>query len=689
MKLKRAIGVIIILIKLLYAQDSAIDSLKNILNHTTNDTAKITTLLNLVEVVYDDDEWHTYNIQALQICNKIAGNTHLQGFINRSLSSIYNNEGYYAKHKNNYPKAMDYFLLSVKYAKLSKDFSSLIGTYINIASLLSTQKKYTESLDYYKQAITLGKKYNIGENELLYAYMSINALYSKVWKNYDSSEIYLKKTIQENKKINDKNIMGQAYNATAISLIEKYSQNNQQVPLIILDSAIHLHTIAQSYFNFLGNLQEVTNSYYNIVSLWQKKYIQTKNVHYLNIALNYTDSTLLYAKKSSGLSDLADVYHLRSILLESLAGTKANYSDKLSLLTRSFNNYKVYKMYSDSTLNKNLYENLTQKLLKYEYETKEIQLKADQEKKDTINKEERKRKNIILYTISIILILLIGFFILLYKNLQITKSQKQTIEQQKQVVEEKNKDILDSITYSKRIQNSILPKVDDITKLLPKNFILYLPKDIVAGDFYWYHQTENSIYIAAADCTGHGVPGALLSVFCSNVLTKTIKDLKITETGQILDTAHHLLVEQLSQSSDHLKDGMDISLCKIPIKYGAHTEIEWSGANNALWILSKNTITEIKPNKQPIGYTDNFVPFTTHKIQVNSTDRLYLFTDGFHDQFGGKKNKKLRAKLFQEYLSETTSLSITQQKEFLQQKLLEWKGNNEQTDDILVIGIEV
>ncbi len=689
MKLKRAIGVIIILIKLLYAQDSAIDSLKNILNHTTNDTAKVNALLNLVEVVYNDDDGHAYNIQALQICNKLLNNKPLINFANKSLAFIYNNEGYYLKRSGNYTKAMDYFLLSIKYAELVKDFSSLVGAYINIATLLSTQKKYTEALAYYRKTINLYHEHHLQGREILYAYTSIGGLYINALNNLDSCEVYLRKAIEVNKKINDPHLMGLIYNDMAVILMQKFTTKHKQATIHILDSAIYLHNTALSYFKYLGDIQQISNTHYNIASLLREEYVQTKNIQFLNAALSYSDSSLSYIKKTNYFESLADNYHLKSILLDYLQETKISCSEKLSLLTRSLNNYKVYKQYSDSTLNKNLYENLTQKLLKYEYETKEIQLKADQEKKDTINKEERKRKNIILYTISIILILLIGFFILLYKNLQITKSQKQTIEQQKQVVEEKNKDILDSITYSKRIQNSILPKTNDITKLLPKNFILYLPKDIVAGDFYWYHQTENSIYIAAADCTGHGVPGALLSVFCSNVLTKTIKDLKITETGQILDTAHHLLVEQLSQSSDHLKDGMDISLCKIPIKYGAYTEIEWSGANNALWILSKNTITEIKPNKQPIGYTDNFVPFTTHKIKVNTTDRLYLFTDGFHDQFGGKKNKKLRAKLFQEYLSETASLSITQQKEFLQQKLLEWKGNNEQTDDILVIGIEV
>ena len=253
-------------------------------------------------------------------------------------------------------------------------------------------------------------------------------------------------------------------------------------------------------------------------------------------------------------------------------------------------------------------------------------------------------------------------------------------------VEEKNREITDSINYAKRIQEAILPSFDFIKTHLPNSHIYYQPKDIVAGDFYWAEKIENTFYIAAADCTGHGVPGALVSVVCSNALNRTVKEFKLIEPGEILDKTRELVLESFSKSGGDIKDGMDISLLSIK-----GSEVKWAGANNPLWYFSSAVqgLTEVKANKQPIGKTDDPKPFTTHLLNVTKGDALYLFTDGYADQFGGPKGKKFKYKQFEELLVSTKELPLNEQFTKIAKELNDWKSDLEQVDDVCVIGIRL
>jgi len=268
------------------------------------------------------------------------------------------------------------------------------------------------------------------------------------------------------------------------------------------------------------------------------------------------------------------------------------------------------------------------------------------------------------------------------------KVQERTleIEEQKELVEEKQKDILDSITYAKRLQDAILPPVSFIKKFLPDSFLVYKPKDIVAGDFYWMERSDDNILIAAADCTGHGVPGALVSVVCSNALNRTVKEFHITEPGKILDKVRELVLETFEKSESNVQDGMDISLCCITTKT---KEVQWSGAYNSLWYIQKGEIKEVAADKQPIGKNNRPEPFNTHKLNLQKGDTLYLFTDGYADQFGGPKGKKFKYKQMEELLLANASKPMDEQKDVLENTLEKWKGTLEQVDDILIIGIRV
>jgi serine phosphatase RsbU (regulator of sigma subunit) len=198
--------------------------------------------------------------------------------------------------------------------------------------------------------------------------------------------------------------------------------------------------------------------------------------------------------------------------------------------------------------------------------------------------------------------------------------------------------------------------------------------------------SPNSIYFAAADCTGHGVPGALVSVVCSNAISKALLEEGITDTGKILDRTRELVIEKFSKSEENVKDGMDISLCRLDI---ANKSLQWSGANNPLWIIRNGELIEIKPDKQPIGNYAETKPFTSHDMELKTGDTIYVFTDGFQDQFGGERGKKFKASKLKELLLSVQNEKMDDQKIIIDNTFEKWRGNLEQNDDVCVIGVRI
>ena len=251
--------------------------------------------------------------------------------------------------------------------------------------------------------------------------------------------------------------------------------------------------------------------------------------------------------------------------------------------------------------------------------------------------------------IALCVIVVMALFLIPYsrKILKQEELRKEQARIQAAIIKEKNHDITDSINYALKIQNAILPSMSDFDRLIPECFVFYKPKDIVAGDFYFLEEFQGDVYVAVADCTGHGVPGAMVSVICSNALSYVVHDSQITEPGKILDAVTDIVIDKFQSSTDGIKDGMDICLCKINIE---KRTVEYSGANNPLYLVSDGSLETIKPSKQPIGQFEYRVPFVTHKMTLKKGDILYLFTDGFADQFGGANGKKLKYKPFKSEL---------------------------------------
>lgn len=261
-------------------------------------------------------------------------------------------------------------------------------------------------------------------------------------------------------------------------------------------------------------------------------------------------------------------------------------------------------------------------------------------------------------------------------------------EQQKKLVELKNKEILDSITYAKRIQTAMLPSNELLQKAFGMVTVVYMPKDIVAGDFYWFDQFEHLKLIGVADCTGHGVPGAMVSVVCNNALNRATREYGLTQPAKILDKTRELILSEFSKNEQDIKDGMDISLAC----YNENDRtLEWSGANLSLWILKSNSseIIEIKGDKQPIGSHVNNNLYTNHSIQLETGDSFYLFSDGFPDQFGGPNGKKLKSASLKKIILSNGSVPFEKHETLLKNYFNEWKGDQEQVDDVCLLGIKI
>lgn len=277
-----------------------------------------------------------------------------------------------------------------------------------------------------------------------------------------------------------------------------------------------------------------------------------------------------------------------------------------------------------------------------------------------------------------------------YELEQKVKDRTIKIERQKEEIEEQKKHIMDSIYYARRIQNAILPSFSMIDKHLKSYFILYMPKDIVSGDFYWMHEADGLFMVSAVDCTGHGVPGAFMSIVGYNQLNFAVNVKKARTAANILDELNKGVVTTLNEnkSDSSIKDGMDMALCvfDFPAK-----KVEFAGANNPLVMVRNNTIVKFKGDRFPIGAFEGDNPqlFKNTEIELIDGDCLYISSDGYVDQFGGPENKKFMSKRFEDLLLEINYLSMTDQKEMLLKRLSDWKGTNEQVDDILVIGIRV
>ncbi len=268
------------------------------------------------------------------------------------------------------------------------------------------------------------------------------------------------------------------------------------------------------------------------------------------------------------------------------------------------------------------------------------------------------------------------------------EAQKHKITTQKTEIEKAHKNMLSSISYAQLIQNAMLPTNELFNTHFSEYFILFKPRDIISGDFYWAKKVNNILIFAAADSTGHGVPGALLSMLGMSLLDEIVRNYQITTAGQVLDNLRYAIKTSLNQNdaNDVNKDGMDIALCVINLETN---ELQYAGAYNPLYIIRNTEFIELKADRQPIAVHIEEKQFTNHTLNLQQNDILYLFSDGYSDQFNELTNKKFTTRRFKKVLTDIANNSLSKQKQILEQNLNQWLGNTKQIDDILVMGVKI
>jgi len=340
------------------------------------------------------------------------------------------------------------------------------------------------------------------------------------------------------------------------------------------------------------------------------------------------------------------------------------------------------------------YAQIEKNLKEKELLVKEQNKTIDAQGNEIITKEStiQEQKSIIwLSVIFLIIVSILGA--LAYRSYRLKNkanatilAQKSEIEEQHKVLEEQHREITDSINYAKRIQEAILPPLKLVKGYMPDSFILYQPKDIVAGDFYWMEGVNNLIIFAVADCTGHGVPGAMVSVVCHNAMNRAVKEFMLVKPNEILDKTREIVLETFEKSDEDVNDGMDIALCSINTE---NKKLSYSGANNGLYLIRDGELTQVKPDKQPIGNYQDAKPFTLHEFDLKKGDVLYTFSDGYPDQFGGPKGKKFMYKNFRNLLLDIHQKPMNEQHSVLVKAFEEWRGAHQQIDDVCVIGVRI
>lgn len=644
---------------------------------------------------------------------------------------------YYRKSLEISGRMEHYFLTNFNYTKICEIYSA-IGDYPRALEYAQLSLNLSE-----KEGDAEGQSNALNEAGLILMYQ----------KNYDASLQYFFKAESLSGSISDKSMTATILNNIGL-LFEKKNQP---------DEAIKYYLNSLKIKKEVGNLQSVVTSYSNIARIYQSRKNYYKAIEFNRKALAIDEQLDDKAGLCVDYIQLAGVemilknYSAAEDMLEkakTIAGA-AGYKDLLVSAYSSLadmyarqNNYEkayefhqLYSQMKDSLLNEESSKQITEMQTKYESEKKqnEIELLNKEKKLQNVELEKKeaevKKQNTqkIAFGTGLVLVLVLALLIFRgykqkTKNNLLLARQKQQIEiknshletangeitQQKKEIEEKNHEILASIRYAQRIQEAILPPSKFVKQYLEQSFVLYKPKDIVAGDFYWMHchpgsgETGNKkILFAACDCTGHGVPGAFVSIVGHNALNRAVKEFSLVKPAEILDKVNELVQETFSKSENEMKDGMDVALCSLeftrePREEGVDSEknlsscssgflakLEYSGANNSMYLIREGNLAEVKADKQPIGNFIDRKPFSNHEIELQKGDVVYLFSDGYADQFGGPKGKKFKYSQFEKLLVSVQDKPMDEQKEILDSTMEKWRNNLEQIDDICIIGVRV
>lgn len=647
--------------------DGVIDSLKTELRNAASDTAEIKLQIELGEAYARQENidlaFHHYNYAVLLA--KIENRLDLEGqglyrigslcdHIHRTDSAIY----FWEKSFEAFQKIPDssgmsstlysigrlhfytgemkieYFLDAERYLPVNAD-PKRRAMYKMVIGVVLQNEDINESIRYQEEALQIKRDNNF----ITDIPVSLNNLAEQYWESEQHDKAWA--AVNESIDLSLKND-------------DKYS-------------LAYARYIVGKFKRLEGKYQEATKYFLGACNFWEE--------------VNHTD-------------DLINVYNELSMAYREIGQYKLGleYKEKyIELKETRYNEEKLAKINELEVKHQKAEDQL---------KIKDQQLALEQEKseKEAINSS----KNLQMYLfIGIILVMLLNGIYLLIIYLRKKKDQE-LIASQKDILEEQHKEITDSIQYATRLQKAIFPSDKKMKLYLPDSFVMFQPKDLVSGDFYWLQPIDDKVFVAAADCTGHGVPGAMVSVVCNNALNRAVNEFGLRDVGRILDQVTDLVIEHFAQNDEEVRDGMDISICCIDNKEGV---IEFAGAHNPLWLVRKNDgseefterdvydsshhLIEFKADKQPIGMFEKRVPFKTKKVKYQNGDQIYLFSDGYADQFGGEKGKKFKYKNLKKFLLSLKDKSMNEQRDDLVEMFNKWRSDFEQVDDVVVVGVKL
>jgi serine phosphatase RsbU (regulator of sigma subunit) len=604
----------------------------------------------------------------------------------------------YREEKECYSRALKHFQKTQIIEGIAKVNMLLGRLHSKLLDYEKAIKYYFEAKKIYERLNDIDNIYNVQQN--------IGVMYFEKGELKRAKE-YLLNVLKYQSKSNKLDDKASAYtNIAGIYIAEKK-----------YDSCLYYFKLSLKYSLSGNNIDHIAVTYNNIGHIYNMIKKPDSAIYYFKKSIEYYTKIDNYAGISVANSGIANTY----FMLKNYKMAEEHYKIALSIAEKynirkfAYSQYKqVSKFYAhlknyekaylllnsylelkDSVENENKNRLLEEMQAKYDYEKQEKEialLKEQQILKDERTKQE-KQKNKILFAALVGIITfsgISGFFI--WRAYKIKKETNAKLTLQNIEISQQHKEIKDSIKYAKRIQEAILPPVEQINKLLPENFILYKPKDIVSGDFYWVEEKNDIVYFAVVDCTGHGVPGAFMSIVGRNGLNEAINTLNNPNPAEILDYLNFFVNQSLHQTYEHstIRDGMDLTLCAY--NKNNHS-LQFAGANNSLWqIKNKNgEFIEIKADKQPIGNYVGFntKPFTNHVVQFEQNDCFYLMSDGFADQFGGPKGKKYKYSRLKELIASAYHKNMNEQLALLSEEFEKWKGNIEQVDDVCIMGIKL
>lgn len=660
---------------------------------TLEDTSRIKIINKLAYQYFrisDNDNMYRYVSHANELCLKLLSKPSYSSnyTLKRELALSYQYLSNYYETSGLIPKAFENYFKSLNIREEIGDVIGIAESNNNGGNLYKEQGNLSKALELYNKAITVREtllKKNPDDRSnikgLAGAYNNIGLTYKKQ-KKYSLALPYFFKALKLKKQISEE--LSAANSLANIggtySEFKNYSLSQQY--------CLQALTIYKNYNDKRGEATVFFNMAQNNIGEASGSHGTVRNAQILE-GTNNIEQALSFSKQINDVSLINDCYQT----LSTLAELKSDYAPSLLY-------YKRFIHFRDSVTSTQNTQNIVRAEMNNEFDKKIFIARHKQEVSNAIQHQENEKqktlRNLFIVAFALMLILAAFIFIIFrqkHKDNELISKQKQEVESQKALAEQKQKQILDSINYAERIQASILPHDENLKAVIPESFIIYTPKDIVSGDFYWYYALPNSqkILIAVADCTGHGVPGAFLSMVGTTLLNDIVVHKQITDPAKIIKELSYSLSLTLGnkENANVSRDGMDITICVIDAE---KRNVTYCAANQSIYIVDEKGLKKLDPQINSVAGIFNLtqtLPLISAEMKLEKGSAIYLYTDGYADQLGEAANEKFKVSRLEGLLGDIYKLNSEEQKEIIEKTFIDWKGNAPQVDDVLIIGMKI